>query len=237
MILSNKHTKEEIISYLLENESAFGILITLMLFGSENLLNLSRRLQKKPNSLIYHIQKLNEYELLEIDNQKSNLPGKYYNPSPKAIEIMNNDLTTFFDDLESKITNLLASEESYVDKIPEFTHLISGIMNFTKIMSNLWVSNLEPEKISIKGGKLYKENNPIGRTLLYVDMFNVEDEEDDKKIHNATQKYLKEMNEISKEIEKKYKYNSNNENSNNDVFSNARKFRFIYNFSALFDRT
>ena len=237
MILSDIQTKEEIISYLLENESAFGILITIILYGSQNLLNLSRMLQKKPNSLIYHIQKLNEFELLEIDNQKSNLPGKYYNPSHKAIEIMNKDLTIFFEDLESKITKYLGNKDGNIDKIQELASLVSGIMNFTKVMSTLWLSNLEPEKLSIKEGKMFKGNNPIGRTVLYVNMINVEDEDDDEKIHNVMEKYFKDIDEISHEIEKKYGSNSNNENLVNDVFNNAKKFRFIYDFSALFDRT
>ena len=235
--MSTTKEKEEILNYLLENESAFGIIITIMLYGSQNLLNLSKWLQKKSNSLIYHIQKLIEYNLLEIDTQKSQLPGKYYKPTSKALEIMNKDLTIFFEDLENSIKKFMGNKEGNKESIPEMGKIFSVVMNFTKVMSNLWLVNLEPEKLSIKEGKLYKGNNPIGPSLLHVNMINVEDEEDDKKIIEATHKYFTEITKISDEVEKKYKSNNESTESEDDLLSNAKKFRFIYDFSALFDRS
>ncbi len=235
--MSTKKEKEEIMSYLLDNESAFGILITIMLYGSQNLLSLSKWLQKKTNSLIYHVQKLHELKLLEIDDQKKHLPGKYYKPTTLATDIMNNDLSLFFEDRQNEITQYLGNKEANVENLPEISKLFTGIMNFTKIMSTLWLVNLEPEKLTIKNGKFNKEGKQIGSSLLYVNMINVEDQEVDKRILEASRRYFEEIDTIYKEVQEKNKSTSTNQKATDDLFSNSKKFRLLYNFSALFDRS
>ena len=65
---------------------------------------------------------------------------------------------------------------------------------------------------------------------------NVEDDEDDKKLVEATSRYLNELDQICSTIDKKNKPQKSDPDSNLDLFDNAQKFRFMYTFSALFNK-
>ena len=182
------------------------------------------------------IPKLVDLKLLETDSQKSNLPGKYYKLTDLALEIINSDLIAFLQGLETEIKKVIGDKDKISENIPRLSHLISGMMTFSKIMSNIWLANLEPLRISMKDGVIMKNDAPLGSALLHIDTVNVEDEEDDNKIKQILNKSFSELDIVIKGIEEKYKTKEINTTQTDELFSNANRFRLIYAFSAVFDR-
>jgi hypothetical protein len=227
---------DSIIEYILENESAFGILIVISLYGSQNLQNVSKILKKKPNSLIYHVQKLSESNLLEIDVSKINLPGKYYKLTKKSNTLLNDDLTASFIGLEAGIQEILQNKERNLKDLGKFVNLFSGIFSLAKIMANLFVSSIETADVNVRDGQLFKNNLPIGPSQVHIDIVNIEDETDDQKIVMATKNYLTELEKITSEIDKKNSKRKNKIDQSEKFFSDAKRFRFIYNFSAVYNK-
>lgn len=234
--MNSTEQKEDLIKYILENESAFGILVTISFYGSQNLQILSENLKRKPNSLIYHLQKLTEKNLIEIDVEKSNLPGKYYKLTQDGKRIIDLEITEYFESVQNKINEYLGKKDKNLDSIPQLSQLFTGIISFVKILSSLWITNLQPDQISIKDGKFVKNDEHIGPSQMMIQMVNVGIEEDDKKILEIIRRYSEELDEAVREIEQKYHKTSPEEKLNDSLFGNAKKFRFMYIFSALFNR-
>ncbi|MFW9929130.1 MAG: hypothetical protein ACFFD1_07045 [Candidatus Thorarchaeota archaeon] len=232
--ISNKYEK---IYYILQNESAFGILIVIILYGSQNLHNLSNYLKKKPNSLIYHIKRLIEKNLIEIDVSQKNLPGKYYKLTGEAVEIFNTDFTASFDEIEKEISKLQEEKRTDPLVISKLAISMSGVISLAKIMSTLFILNFEePENLVLKEGKLFNKDKPLGTAQIFIEILDIEDEEDDKKILRVIKNYTQELNELSKSIEKKHANKNSRGNKSSEIFGNSKKFRFIYQFSSIFRR-
>ena len=86
--------------------------------------------------------------------------------------------------------------------------------------------------MSFKNYKLYNKDVPVGNASLQLSIINIENEEDYRRLIDATDAYLSEIDKINDSITNKVERNK----TEFDLLAESKKFRFIYNFSALFNK-
>ena len=80
--------------------------------------------------------------------------------------------------------------------------------------------------------QLYIKDVPAGNASLQFTVVNIDNEEDDRRLTEATSRYLAEISNIKNSIKK----NNENITSDFDLLAESQKFQFIYSLSALFNK-
>ncbi|MDH5401207.1 MAG: winged helix-turn-helix domain-containing protein [Candidatus Heimdallarchaeota archaeon] len=136
---NEKQSQFEQIIDLLGDENTFSIILTLKIAGSKSIKQLSKILGKAESTIHHHIQKLlklkvDEQYVIELDTEASRGTGKFYKPSEKIVDL-----------IENIDFNLLPEGLDREEISQKFFLLFKSINLYHQIMLNL-ASHLIKEK-------------------------------------------------------------------------------------------
>lgn len=207
---SFSRNKFDRIFYLLQNEIAFSILLALSIYKSLNLQFISKLVNRTPSTVIHHMKKLEEDDLIIIDPITGSKVGKYYKLTEEGREIIEKDLTASFDSIAIQLKEMVKKGEIDDKIINNLEYSIKGVTSLPKIFTQFFLAAFEDKTdLHIKDGKLFKNDIPLGLGSILIETLPINTPEQRERVNKLNEKILSEVKRLFEEFIAEEKKNNN----------------------------